>query len=162
MKRTLIASITLLFASCGVSYQYTGTIKQESRLIDSTGFKNDLVKIQFQPLKDRISFGLVNSSPDPISILWDNTTIAINGKTQPVTHGGVVIRDRMKEQRPSTVPPGMQFNDYLIPSNNIYYVSGDLGGGYVEDLFKPGSRVDLNLAINAKDSIKYLYFTFEP
>jgi hypothetical protein len=109
-----------------------------------------------------LAFSLLNKSENAIQIIWDETAIVgLDGSASRVVHEGVRYADRENSQPPANVPPNARIDDFVVPSNAIYYSSN--GGWDEEPLFKElsiGDRVSLFLVVMVDGEKQNLNFNF--
>lgn len=99
-------------------------------------YEDDYIKITWYVENSKLDFHLVNKSQYSIKIPWDDMAyVSIFGETGRVMHSGVTYIDRNNSQPASIVPRGAAMGDVLIPTDNIYYLSGEYGGWRVRPLF---------------------------
>jgi len=102
--------------------------------VDSLGkkylyFEDDLVKASFYFGNTQIVMRLDNKSDYTMKINWDNAAwISPTGESGRVIHSGVRLIDRNAPQSPSIIVRNGKLSDIIIPTDNIYYVSGQYGG----------------------------------
>ena len=58
-----------------------------------------------------------------------------NGSTKRVMHSGVKYTERNSSQPASTLPRNASLSDVLLPTDNVYYLSGKYGGWRESSLF---------------------------
>ena len=64
-----------------------------------------------------------------MKINWDNAAwVNPEGVSSRVIHSGVRLMDRNSPQSPSIIVRNGKLTDIIIPSDNIYYESGQYGG----------------------------------
>ncbi|MBT3961477.1 hypothetical protein HOE22_03965 [Candidatus Woesearchaeota archaeon] len=103
-------------------------------VVDSLGkqylnFEDDLIKAQFLFGYSQIGLLLENKSEHTMKINWDNAAwISPSGNSSRVIHSGVRLMDRNSPQSPSVVVRNGKLSDIIIPSDNIYFESGQYGG----------------------------------
>lgn len=68
-----------------------------------------------------VGFKLTNKSSKPIRILWDDSSLILDGKNQRVFHSGIKLSQREQPQSPTTVPDKTALDDVLVPTENVYY-----------------------------------------
>ena len=164
MKRInfLISGIlVVLFTSCSIQKDFGSLTKVDGFKVDTSLFKNDYIEANFKVEKDRIKFNLTNVFEGPIDLVWDKSTFNLGGNVQGVVHLGTRMIDKDKPQKPTHIPSKGTISDVAIPTNRIKYVPGTSTGWYIFPLMENVSTVDLNLAFNVKDSVKYINLTFE-
>ena len=145
-----IAICALLFSSCGVSNLANYSIglktvespdnaKQqfgETKIVNFQDgetnkyrYEDDYINIVWYVDSKRFYFDLTNKSGHTIKINWDDISyVDYNGKVGRVMHSGVKYTERNNSQPASTVPKGATLSDILIPTENVYFISGRFGG----------------------------------
>ena len=145
-----IAICALLFSSCGVSnianysiglktVESPANAKQqfgETKIINFQDgetnkyrYEDDYINIVWYVDSKRFYFDLTNKSGHTIKINWDDISyVDYNGKVGRVMHSGVKYTERNNSQPASTVPKGATLSDILIPTENVYFISGQFGG----------------------------------
>ena len=145
-----IAICALLFSSCGVSNLANYSIglktvespdnaKQqfgETKIVNFQDgetnkyrYEDDYINIVWYVDSKRFYFDLTNKSEHTIKINWDDISyVDYNGKVGRVMHSGVKYTERNNSQPASTVPKGATLSDILIPTENVYFISGQFGG----------------------------------
>ena len=145
-----IAICALLFSSCGVSNlaNYSIGLKTverpdnaeqqfgETKIVNFQDgetnkyrYEDDYINIVWYVDSKRFYFDLTNKSGHTIKINWDDISyVDYNGKVGRVMHSGVKYTERNNSQPASTVPKGATLSDILIPTENVYFISGRFGG----------------------------------
>ena len=145
-----IAICALLFSSCGVSNLANYSIglktvespdnaKQqfgETKIVNFQDgetnkyrYEDDYINIVWYVDSKRFYFDLTNKSEHTIKINWDDISyVDYSGKVGRVMHSGVKYTERNNSQPASTVPKGATLSDILIPTENVYFISGQFGG----------------------------------
>ena len=145
-----IAICALLFSSCGVSnlanysiglktVESPANAKQqfgETKIVNFQDgetnkyrYEDDYINIVWYVDSKRFYFDLTNKSGHTIKINWDDISyVDYNGKVGRVMHSGVKYAERNNSQPASTVPKGATLSDILIPTENVYFISGQFGG----------------------------------
>ena len=145
-----IAICALLFSSCGVSnlanysiglktVESPANAKQqfgETKIVNFQDgetnkyrYEDDYINIVWYVDSKRFYFDLTNKSGHTIKINWDDISyVDYNGKVERVMHSGVKYTERNNSQPASTVPKGATLSDILIPTENVYFISGRFGG----------------------------------
>ena len=145
-----IVICALLFSSCGVSnlanysiglktVESPANAKQqfgETKIVNFQDgetnkyrYEDDYINIVWYVDSKRFYFDLTNKSGHTIKINWDDISyVDYNGKVGRVMHSGVKYTERNNSQPASTVPKGATLSDILIPTENVYFISGQFGG----------------------------------
>ena len=67
---------------------------------------------------------------------WDDMAyVDEDGNTKRVMHSGVKYTDRNSSQPASILPKNASLSDVLLPTDNVYFVSGSYGGWRESSLF---------------------------
>ena len=152
MKKLLpILALTVLMTGC-MTYTYSGIYKVGLQEVESPknikeqfgetkvvnfqdqgvtkySYEDGLIKIVWLPLSTQFSFNLTNKSDHSIKIIWDEVAyVNENGSSQKVFHSGVKYIDRNNSQPPTTIVKGANIDDLIMPTDNVYFVSGQYGG----------------------------------
>jgi hypothetical protein len=118
-------------------YSETKITDFQDRGVTKYCFEDSLIKIIWLPLNTRFSFSLINKTKHSIKIIWDNALyINENGTSQKVFHYGVKYSDRNNSQPPTTVSKGSRIDDLIMPTDNVYFSSGQYGSWRESPLFK--------------------------
>lgn len=141
-------------------------------------FEDEFIKIAWIPTADQLSFVLTNKTNHSIKIIWDEAAfVDENGISHRVIHSGVKYIDRNSTQPPSVVVRNGTVTDLVIPTDNIYYVSGKYGGWHVAPLFPKsavsaeelrakagkyiGKTIQVLLPLQIEEVVNEYIFTFE-
>lgn len=117
------------------NFEEDGTLKYR--------FEDDIIDIVWIPLKDRFSFAMKNKTDHSIKIIWDEVVyVDETGSSQRVMHAGVKYSDRNNPQPPTVIVKNANFEDSVIPTDHVYYISGQYGGWQITPLFT--SRANSN------------------
>lgn len=112
-------------------------------------YEDDYIDISWFVNGTQFAFVLKNKSNYSFKIPWDDVAyINTSGSTGRVMHSGVKYIDRNNSQPASVVPKGASLSDIVIPTDNVYYVSGQYGGWREGRLFN--FAIDKNDFENAK------------
>ncbi len=99
-------------------------------------YEDDYVAFTWFVSSTQFNFSLRNKTTHSIKIPWDEIAyINPNGQSMRVIHSGIKLIDRNNAQAPSVVAKNSTLDDILIPSDHIYYVSGQYGGWREKNLF---------------------------
>ena len=120
-------------------------VRVEEEGITKYSFEDGLTSIFWSATVSEFSFVLNNKTDHSIKIVWDEAAyVDIDGISQRVMHAGVKYADRNSSQPPTVVVRKGIASDLIIPSDNIYYVSGTYGGWRKEpllpDIKKPNAE----------------------
>jgi len=162
MKKTILISICaglLLLTSCGSLKSYVATYsvglttvespadaKQqfgETKVVnfDEDGinkyrYEDDYIDIVWYVGTKQFNFKLTNKSGHSMKINWDDVSyVDTKGQVGRVMHAGVKYTDRNNSQPATTIPKGASISDILLPTDNVYYISGQYGGWRENYLF---------------------------
>lgn len=98
--------------------------------IESMSYEDSLIVISFAASRNCINFGLKNKLTTPIVIDWDGCSFIQNGKNLRVMHNGINFVHRNEPMAKTSVAPGTVINDFVVPSDNVYYYTGFITGFY--------------------------------
>lgn len=91
-------------------------------------YEDDYINIVWYVGAKQFNFDLTNKSGHTLKINWDDISyVDYKGQTGRVMHSGVKYTERNNSQPASTVPKGANLSDLLLPTENVYYVSGQYG-----------------------------------
>lgn len=148
----LILFTSLLFSSCGSFKSYvasysvgltavespkdakqqfgeTKVVNFDENGINKYRYEDDFIDIVWYVASKEFNFTLKNKSGHTLKINWDDISyVNINGQVGRVMHSGVKYTDRNNSQPATTIPKGASITDLLLPTENVYYVSGQYGG----------------------------------
>lgn len=97
--------------------------------VDKYRYEDDYIDIIWSVGLKEFNFTLKNKSGHTLKINWDDVCyVDANGKVGRVMHSGVKYIDRNASQPPTTIPKGASLSDILLPTDNVYYISGQYGG----------------------------------
>ncbi len=92
-------------------------------------YEDDFINIVWFVGYKEFDFSLTNKSDHTIKINWDDISyVDINGNVGRVMHSGVKYIDRNISQPATSIPKRASITDLLMPTENVYYVSGQYGG----------------------------------
>jgi hypothetical protein len=118
-------------------YGETKVVNFQDEGVTKYSYADSLIRIIWLPMTKQFSFNLTNNSKNSIKIIWDEAVyVDIDGSSHRVMHTGVKYIDRDQSQPPTIVVKGANVDDIVIPTDNVYYVSGQYGGWFVRPLFK--------------------------
>lgn len=155
----LAIACTFMLSSCGAFKSYVATYsvglaavespadaKQqfgETKVVtfDEDGvnkyrYEDDYINIVWYVGTKQFNFNLTNKSGHSMKINWDDVSyVDTKGQVGRVMHSGVKYTDRNNSQPATTIPKGASISDILLPTENVYYVSGQYGGWRENYLF---------------------------
>ena len=153
-KISLLSMITagLLFTSCGAFKSYVASYSVGLTAVESPAdakqqfgetkvvtfdegginkyrYEDDYIDIVWYVGLKQFNFTLKNKSGHTLKINWDDVSyVDVKGQVGRVMHSGVKYTDRNSSQPATTVPKNASISDLLLPTENVYYVSGQYGG----------------------------------
>ncbi len=151
-RLALITFIGMMFASCGMLKSYTAMYDVSLATVESPAdakaqfgetkvasfkdgeinkfrYEDDYIDIVWYVSPNDFNFDLTNKSNHTIKINWDDISfVDCKGKTGRVMHSGVKYIERNNSQPATTIPKGASLSDVLIPTDNVYFTSGQFGG----------------------------------
>lgn len=92
-------------------------------------YEDDYINIVWYVGSKHFNFTLNNKSGHSLKINWDDISfVDTKGQVGRVMHSGVKYSERNNSQPATTVPKGASISDILLPTENVYFVSGQYGG----------------------------------
>ena len=92
-------------------------------------YEDDYIIIVWYVGLKQFNFTLNNKSGHSLKINWDDISfVDTKGQVGRVMHSGVKYSERNNSQPATTVPKGASISDILLPTENVYFVSGQYGG----------------------------------
>ena len=92
-------------------------------------YEDDYINIVWYVGLKQFNFTLNNKSGHRLKINWDVISfVDTEGQVGRVMHSGVKYTERNNSQPATTVPKGASISDILLPTENVYFVSGQYGG----------------------------------
>lgn len=102
-------------------------------------YEDDYINIVWYVGYKEFNFSLTNKSDHTIKINWDDISyVDITGNVGRVMHSGVKYIDRNNSQPATSIPRKASITDLLMPTENVYYVSGQYGGWREKPLIPSG------------------------
>ncbi len=175
MKKTLfllLVAASLLCTSCGMLKTYnasynvglssvespkdarqqfgeTKVVSFKDGDVDKYRYEDDYINIVWYVGSKQFNFNLTNKSNHTLKINWDDISyVDPDGKVGRVMHSGVKYADRNSSQPASSIPRGASLSDILLPTENVYYVSGQYGGWRESSLIKTSYSTQEELDAN--------------
>ena len=92
-------------------------------------YEDDYINIVWYVGLKQFNFTFNNKSGHRLKINWDDISfVDTEGQVGRVMHSGVKYTERNNSQPATTVPKGASISDILLPTENVYFVSGQYGG----------------------------------
>ncbi len=92
-------------------------------------YEDDYIDIVWYVGQKQFNFVLKNKSGHTLKINWDDVSyVDVKGNVGRVMHSGVKYAERNNSQPATTLPKNASISDLLLPTDNVYYVSGKYGG----------------------------------
>ena len=92
-------------------------------------YEDDYINIVWYVGLKQFNFTLNNKSGHSLKVNWDDISfVDTKGQVGRVMHSGVKYSERNNSQPATTVPKGASISDILLPTENVYFVSGQYGG----------------------------------
>lgn len=124
-------------------------------------FEDDLIKAKFYLGQSSIAINLENKSDYTMKINWDNSAfINESGVSQRVIHSGVRLIDRNSPQASTILVRKGKIEDFIVPTDNIYFQSGKYGGWRYKDLTVTNADVSLLLSLEIEEVANDYIFNF--
>ena len=148
----IVIATSFLFSSCGAFKNYvadysvgltsvespadakqqfgeTKVVTFDEGGINKYRYEDDYIDIVWYVGAKQFNFTLKNKSGHTLKINWDDVSyVDVKGQVGRVMHSGVKYTDRNGSQPATTVPKNASISDLLLPTENVYYVSGQYGG----------------------------------
>ena len=117
-------------------------------------YEDSLIKCAWLVGASRFSFTLENKTNNSIKIIWDECAyINENGATGRIMHSGVKYTDKNASQPPSVVVRGARIDEIMLPTDNVYYISGQYGGWRTKPLFTNRATTQADLDVTTKNTV---------
>ncbi|MFH0990376.1 MAG: hypothetical protein V1799_10225 [bacterium] len=165
MKSLSVAVLAFVISGCmsyGTKYSYTYRLSKPDS--PSMTWQDERASFAFQISDKSVNFTIRNKSQDVLKIIWDEATIIREGKADKVMHSGVKYIDRNNSQPATTIPPNSAIDDLAMPTESVYYVTGQYGGWREHDLFPTQDLNEArfkNMILNAKGQRFSLYLPIQ-
>ena len=102
-------------------------------------FEDDYINIVWYVGYKEFDFTLTNKTDHTIKINWDDISyVDITGNVVRVMHSGVKYTERNNSQPSTSIPRKASITDLLLPTENVYWVSGQYGGWRERPLIPSG------------------------
>lgn len=159
--RTVIYALLSSFLFGCASYQLTYDIKldveqniSDEFSISDLNYEDEYIKVNWTALTTQFSFSLENKTSKSIKIIWDEAVfVGIDGSSGKVMHSGVKYVDRANSQPPSVIIRQGSLDDMVVPTDNVYYVSGQYGGWRTRPILQTRATTQESLNQMANNNI---------
>lgn len=154
----MLLAVTFIFSSCGslfkvsdysvglskvetpanakIQYGDTKIVNVEEEGKSKYRYEDDFIEITWFVGLKQFYFDLKNKSNYSIKIPWDDVSyVNEKGAVMRLMHNGVKYIDRNASQPASVIPKNASISDILLPTDNVYYTSGQYGGWSEKYLF---------------------------
>lgn len=123
-------------ADSKIQYGETKVIKVEQDGMSKYQYEDDFIKIFWYVGSKQFNFDLTNKSNYTVKLNWDDMAyVDQHGNTKRVMHSGVKYIDRNSPQPASILPKNASLSDILLPTDNVFFESGQYGGWKESPLF---------------------------
>lgn len=107
----------------------TKVVTFDEKGVSKYRYEDDYINIVWYVGSKQFYFTLNNKSGHSLKINWDDISfVDTKGQVGRVMHSGVKYSERNNSQPATTVPNGASISDILLPTENVYFVSGQYGG----------------------------------
>lgn len=150
---TLIISMVLvLLTSCTVhspmihyNLRLASRDNTEIPVLTESTVEDSLVTITCSVNMSSLSLLISNKTNNTIKVIWDEMLyVDHNNVSGRIMHNGVRYIDRNMSQLPTLIAPGTWLIDDIVPTDNIYFVTGQYGGWRTLRLFPEAKEVFTN------------------
>ena len=116
-------------------------------------FEDEKIKIIWTPTPSRFLFIITNKTQDTIMITWKKAAyIDENGSVKKVMHSAIVLAEKNSSHLPTAVASNSSVSGFILPTDNVYWVSGDMAGWRKKPLFPYYNRTSAeDLMVEAKE-----------
>ncbi len=163
-----ISRIEIQLKECTYPTQYFFSMIKPNASED-LHFEDNFVSIAFNISKKQIGFILRNKTDNPLIIDWNKISyVDVLNKSHKIIHEGVKYIDKNNSLSPTTIPPTAKIEDFVFPTDNIYYVSGQYDHWRKIDIFPQGPQAkhfsgktfSVFMPIEINGTQKNYFFTF--
>ena len=92
-------------------------------------YEDDYINIVWFVGYKQFDFSLTNKTDHTIKINWDDISyVDMNSNVGRMMHSGVKYTDRNNSQPATSIPRKASVTDILLPTDNVYWASGQYGG----------------------------------
>jgi len=131
------------------------TLEEEGK--NKYSYEDQLIKIIWLPTAKQFNFVLENKSDHSIKIIWDEAVyVDGNGSSEKVMHSGVKFSEKNNSQPATVVVKNAKIDDLIMPSKNVYYVSGQYGGWRTLPLFSNPSTDNIEISSSVGKEVRIL------
>jgi len=118
-----------------------------------SAFEDEKIKIIWTPTPSRFLFIITNKTQDTIMIAWKKAAyIDENGSVKKVMHSAMVFAEKDGSHLSTAVASDSSVSGFILPTDNVYWVSGDMAGWRKKPLFPYYNRTSAeDLMVEAKE-----------
>lgn len=99
-------------------------------------YEDDLIKINWNIEVQYLRFNITNKTNSSFKILWDDMSYIDHlNASKRIIHSDVKFIEKNNPQTPTIVAKKSSFENLIIPSDNIYYLTGGYGKWQERALF---------------------------
>ena len=118
-----------------------------------SAFEDEKIKIIWTPTPSRFLFIITNKTQGTLKITWEQAAyIDENGSVKKVMHSAMVFAEKNGSHLPTAIASGSSLSGFILPTDNVYWVSGDMAGWRKKPLFPYYNRTSAeDLMVEAKE-----------
>ena len=121
MRGATVVAVLLGSGCVSARYAYDYNMVEPAAASRAMVLEDDQARIEFIVRDTEIAFTLANKTKEAESIVWDDSSLVVDGEAKKIFHEGVKYTNRMEHQPPSVVPPGARVTDSATPSENATF-----------------------------------------
>jgi hypothetical protein len=137
MKKLVL--ILILLTGCVPNYKYVFNMEKPVPQKENW-YRDSLIYITFNIDNTRVNFTLQNLTNNIMKIIWDESALILDSKTERILHSGVRYIESNNPQIPTIVIPKAFLSDLMTPIDNIHFINVYEVGWQVSPLFHPEDR----------------------
>ena len=144
-----------------------------------SAFEDEKIKIIWTPTPSRFLFIITNKTQDTMKITWEQAEyIDENGTVKKVMHSAMIFSGENGSRLPTAVARDSSVSGFILPTDNVYWLSGDMAGWRKKPLFPyynrtsaddlmveakeyEGKSIQVLLPVDVKNSLYNYRFTFK-
>ena len=101
----------------------------ESKSPSNNIFEDDLIRLETNLNEKSIEFKIQNKTGESLRISWNESAfVGLDNSAKRIIHEGVKYINSGQEMADTYIPKGTVLNDFALPADNVFYVSGQYGG----------------------------------